>query len=699
MSKRLLAVLTTCVMFVLYFSLSSNSAGNFGGGTGCSCHGASSALTTVAVAGFPVSYVAGTSYVCTLAVANATQSTAGFNVAVSAGVISAGSAGTSIAAGGLEITHNVDKALITGGTFWTFTWTAPTSGAVTLKAVGNATNNDMTTGGDNWNSAATLTANLGGAGLSISTTSNPPLCNGGSGGILGTLTGGAGSGFTYNINFGPYSVNNSFPVGAGTYTIGGKDALGVTVTTVVTLSQPPALAFTANTIANPTSCATSCNGSITTSASGGTAPYTFSKNNGAYVTLPFFSGLCAGSYTMTAKDVNGCTLSTILTVASPPAVAVTDTLIQPVCACNGAIYGIGSGGAGAPYTFSIAPAGGTGTNPFTALCPTIYTLTATDQNGCTGAKLITLANSSGLFSNVNSNLGVSCFGGNNGSASLIGVGGTAPYSYIWSNGDTNAIATGLTAGTYTATLTDATGCSVTSTTTVAQPSLLTINTSSAPSCGGNSMIGSANAQAAGGVGPYGYSWSNGATSANAVGLAMGTYTVTVTDANACIQTSAVTINGLTPSPDASYSTTPTATGFTLNATQIGNTVYQWYKCNPFTLVTGANTMSFTPPQAGNYGLIVARGACYDTSGCTFLNVGIKEDLNLASVTCSKISEKKYVITSLATKTITYKVLDINGAQVASGNILPGKNTLELNHVSAGVYILSCEKLRYKLSIE
>jgi hypothetical protein len=700
MSKRLLAVLTSCVMFVLYLSLSSNSTGYIGGGTGCSCHGAASASTTVVVSGFPTSFLPGTAYVCTVAVANLAQAEAGFNVAVSAGTISAGSAGTTIGAGGLEITHSVPKALVTGGTFWTFTWTAPTSGtSVTMNVAGNAVDLDGGTSGDQWATITPLIATLGTAGLSISTVSTAPLCNGGSGGILATLTGGAGSGFTYNINFGPYTVNNSFPVGAGTYTIGGKDALGATVSTVVTLGQPTALSFNPNTVANQTSCAGSCNGSITVSAAGGTPPYTFSKNNGSYIAFPFFNGLCAGVYTMTAKDANGCTLSTTLTVASPPPVAVSDSLVQPLCACNGEIYASAIGGAGAPYTYSVSPAGGTGSNPFLALCPTIYTLTATDQNGCTGTKSLTLANSSGLFSNVNSTVNVSCFGGNDGSATLVGVGGSGAYTYTWSNGASGATATGLTAGTYTATLTDATGCSVTATTSVNQPNLLTLSTSSTPSCGGNSMVGSAYAQAAGGVGPYGYSWSSGATTSAAANLAMGTYTVTVTDANACIQTSAVTVSGLTPAPDASFTTTATTSGFVLTANQPGNTVYQWYKCNPFTLVTGANAQTFTPTIAGEYGLIVTSGLCYDTSGCTLLNVGLKQDLQLASIMCTKVSEKSYEVTSLASSSLEYKVLNTSGAQIASGRLMPGKNNVSLPFVTTGVYILACDKLRYKLSID
>src|SRR5687767_3033656 len=138
---------------------------------------------------------------------------------------------------------------------------------------------------------------------------------------------------------------------------------------------------------------------------------------------------------------------------------------------------------------------------------------------------------------------VLCNGGT-GSASVVASGGTPAYSYSWNTNPvkTTATATGLVAGTYIVTVTDANGCSKTASVTITQPSTL-VATMNAPThvlCNGGT--GSASVVASGGTPAYTYSWSpSGGTAASAAGLVAGTYTVTVTDANGCSKTASVTI--------------------------------------------------------------------------------------------------------------------------------------------------------------
>ena len=126
---------------------------------------------------------------------------------------------------------------------------------------------------------------------------------------------------------------------------------------------------------------------------------------------------------------------------------------------------------------------------------------------------------------------------------LMAVGGTSPYVYSWSNGQTNAIATGLTAGDYTVTVTDANGCTATANATCytackscnSYPDVVTN-----VSCNGGNN-GAATTSASGGFIPYTYSWSNGETTAIITGLTAGSYTVNVTDNHGCTASAMVTI--------------------------------------------------------------------------------------------------------------------------------------------------------------
>ena len=172
---------------------------------------------------------------------------------------------------------------------------------------------------------------------------------------------------------------------------------------------------------------------------------------------------------------------------------------------------------------------------------TTYTVTVTDNNGCTAAASTTV-NVGALSVNVSST-GVTCFGAANGSASLSTAGSA---SYNWSNGATTAAVSGLTAGIYTCTVTDQSGCSAVQSVNISEPPLLEafVATQEA-NCGANDGV--AYTTVFGGTAPYSILWSNGATTPNISGLAPGTYTVTITDNNGCSMSTVgvVTTNGTT----------------------------------------------------------------------------------------------------------------------------------------------------------
>ncbi|QOG02972.1 LamG-like jellyroll fold domain-containing protein [Flavobacterium sp. MDT1-60] len=182
---------------------------------------------------------------------------------------------------------------------------------------------------------------------------------------------------------------------------------------------------------------------------------------------------------------------------------------------------------------------GDGTNvnknvPITVVCPSSLVITASQVN-------------------------INCFGDKNGSASVTAVsGGIAPYTYLWSNGATTATITGLLAGNYTCTVTDASSLSITKSFVIAQPTLLNLIITSTNACNNNNNNGSLTATANGGTLPYQYAISPNFTyqSSNVfAGLSAGTYTINTKDANGCIVTNTTTITANnTPPPTASSQT-------------------------------------------------------------------------------------------------------------------------------------------------
>jgi len=134
-----------------------------------------------------------------------------------------------------------------------------------------------------------------------------------------------------------------------------------------------------------------------------------------------------------------------------------------------------------------------------------------------------------------------CYGVNTGSISLSLVGGVSPYHYSWSNGSTTAILSNLAAGSYTVTVVDAHSVTATYTIVMAEPFQLNASTTTANASHHGSNDGYINLTVDGGTPSYSYDWSNGATSENLTGLAAGTYTVTVTDAEGCTTTTSKTI--------------------------------------------------------------------------------------------------------------------------------------------------------------
>ncbi|MFT3704853.1 MAG: YDG domain-containing protein [Agriterribacter sp.] len=419
-----------------------------------------------------------------------------------------------------------------GATSATLTITGATAGlngyqyrCVATNASGSATT-----------TAATLTVN---AGVTATTSQTNVACNGGSNGSATVVASGGTNNFSYSWSPSGGTAATASGLSAGAYVVTITDVNTCSTTKNITITQPSALI--ASTSQVNIACNGGSNGSATVSASGGTPSYTYSwaPSGGTAATA---TGLAAGVYTCTITDANNCQITKTITLTQPS--ALTATTSQNNVSCNGGSNGtatVSASGGTPSYTYSWAPSGGTNSTA-SGLAVGVYTCTITDANACQITKTVTITQPTAL-SATTAKTDVSCNAGSNGTASVSATGGTPSYTYSWApSGGTAATATGLAAGVYTCTITDANACQITKSITVTQPTAISTTGSKVNvSCNGGSN-GSATVSVTGGTGAYTYSWSpSGGTSASATGLAVGVYTVTVTDANACTATRSFTI--------------------------------------------------------------------------------------------------------------------------------------------------------------
>jgi len=236
-------------------------------------------------------------------------------------------------------------------------------------------------------------------------------------------------------------------------------------------------------------------------------------------------------------------------------------------------------------------------------------LTLTDDHGCETNTTAVITEPALLTAN-SAATPLTCFNSGNGSAVIAAAGGTTPYSYLWSNGASSSVITGLSSTTYTTTVTDANGCTVLSSVMVTQPAQLVLNaTGTATICIGQQTV--LNASATGGNGNYSFNWSNGVTSASqsvSPGITT-TYTVTVTDIFGC--TAAPAPLTVTVHPPLSLSISDPDTICFGDQTVIsalagggngGPYTYNWTNVS-----TSAAQATVTPPATTSFSVTVADG--------------------------------------------------------------------------------------------
>lgn len=270
----------------------------------------------------------------------------------------------------------------------------------------------------------------------------------------------------------------------------------------------------------------------------GPEPISYLWSNGS--TTDDVINLSAGSYTLTATSMSGCTTNQSFIVTESASINANFNTTNTSCiGANDGIANCNPTGGIPGYTY-IWPYNSATTSTINGLPPGIYLLNITDTAGCmfTDSVSITEPTSLGIsFSSMNA----LCFSGNEGTITATANGGTPPYSYLWSpNSETTASINNLTAGAYILAITDTNGCSMSDTVTISEPSAIVLSATTIGETIGNN--GSINLTVSGGVPTYTFIWSNSATTEDIGGLPGGSYTVIVTDGNGCNDTLEVIVS-------------------------------------------------------------------------------------------------------------------------------------------------------------
>ena len=537
-------------------------------------------------------------------------------------------------------------------------------------------------------------------------------CNGNStGGASGYATGYTGN-LSYKwMNASAVTVGTGSSISglaAGNYTLEITDD-GTLQTSAVSLkiTEPAVL----NSTATPThvKCFGKPTGSVNLTVSGGTLPFSYQWDNGA--TTEDLTKVSEGTYAVTVTDNNGCTTGTSATINQPTAIAVNTNIDQPIFCYGetGIITASADGGTGTK-SFLWNDPGKQNTATATLLPARLYTVTATDENGCTSTTDITLTQPDPI--KFDASLTHVCYNGNNGIILLTVSGGTPAFDFVWSTTDGSGISdpfsrnqSGLSAGTYLLETTDGNLCSDTASYTITESPALGLSlVSQTDLLCADATTGSIEVSATGGSGAYEYSidGTNWVSSPLFDNLSAGTYNIDIRDQNAasCIYSDMSPVDLTAPTPitvsavNTVSASSETASDGTVNIGAIGGTGALTYSLEGNEQDNGA----FSELSPGQYGMeITDENGCSITENFTisfassvpylFGGSAIKIFPNptdgIFNITIENPTEKLYNI----------EVLDISGKLVFNKNfdVTDGRKettlVISIPTINKGTYIL------------
>ena len=504
---------------------------------------------------------------------------------------------------------------------YSYSWSPSGGSAATASSLTAGTYTCSVTAGNGCSNSIVVTITQPSALVATSLSQTNISCFGGSNGAASVSVTGGTTSYSYNWTPGNPTGDGTASVTGltfGTWTCTVTDANACTTTRTFSITQPTALVASALSQTN-ISCNGGSNGAASVSVTGGTTSYSYNwtPGNPTGDGTASVTGLTFGTWTCTVTDANSCVTTQTFNITQPSAL-VASAASQTNVSCNSGTNGAASvsvSGGTTSYSYNWTPGNptGDGTASVTGLIFGNWTCTVTDANSCVTTQTFNITQPSALVASALSQTNISCNGGSNGAASITVSGGTTSYSYNWTpgnpTGDGTASVTGLTFGTWTCTVTDANSCVTTQTFNITQPSAIVLNAASQTniSCNGGSNGAASVTAASGGTGPYTYNWTpgnpTGDGTVSVTGLTFGTWTCTVTDANACTTTRTFSIT----QPSALVASALSQTNISCNGgsngaasvSVTGGTTsysYNWTPGNP----TGDGTASVTGLTFGTW---------------------------------------------------------------------------------------------------
>ncbi|HBG69245.1 MAG: hypothetical protein A2W93_04105 [Bacteroidetes bacterium GWF2_43_63] len=451
--------------------------------------------------------------------------------------------------------------------------------------------------------------------LSLTSVVSPVLCTGGNNGSINISVFGGIPTYSYNWSNGATS-EDVVNLAAGSYSVTITDAIGCQIIRLFQVTTMPPVQITL--INQQSEMCSLGNGLINISASGGSGSYGYLWNNGSNGSS--ISALHTGTYSVTVTDAYGCSATNswfipndVSNCAAYCYLTVTEnSVIDDQCGQSVGSIDVSINDAVQPYL--VQWSNGASTEDLSGLTQGNYSITVTDANQCVASIAVNVGNNTGsLAASVNTIQNETC-GSSNGSVDISVSGGALPYSFVWSNGTLTEDLSGISAGNYSLTITDANLCQVVKTYNVLND-VGTLQVTAAlthESCG--AVNGAINQTVTGGFGTSTYTWSNSSAMQDITGLSAGTYSCTITDAGGCSMQRVYNIINLA-GPLAITNTTVTneqcgnsqgAINLTVSGTGL---TYLWN--------TNATTEDLSGLQAGTYICTIT-----NSSGCTLVSNSI-----------------------------------------------------------------------------
>ena len=596
----------------------------------------------------PLNLLAGT-YSVTVTDANGCTATTSATITQPAAVLALSTAQVNVLCNGNN-SGSIDLS-VTGGTSpYTYLWSNNATIQDPLNLV--AGTYSVTVTDTNGCTATVSTTLIEPTTLILVTASTPVTCSGAGNGTGNVLASGGTPAYSYLWSNGATTINAT-ALNPGTYTILVTDGNGCQNLDSIIITEPSPLIVSA-VVSSPILC-NGGNATLTINATGGTAPYT---GIGTFI-------VTSGSYTYNVTDFNGCISNANINVTQPGVLVTNITQTSPIL-CFGGLGQVSVSGSGgtAPY-FS--------TGSFNVSAGTT-TFSITDVNGCPSSDSILVTQPTQLAVNV-TGVNPLCNSGNTGSAIATVSGGTAPYSYSWSNGGITSNNLNLIAGNYSVTVTDTNGCSVIGSITLTQPNTLGSNSvvSSPIVCNGGT--GQVTVSGVGGTAPY--------SGTGTFTVLAGSNNFTVTDANGCVSITNINV------PEPSLLVASSSVSSPINCFNGTGTI--------LVSATGgtpsySNTGSFVV-NAGSYNYIVT-----DANGCTANTTAIITQPSQLTPTATIINS---IPCNGGTATISISATGGTPTYTGTGNFtanagIQNYTVLDLNNCSASV---SCTTKPFNVECE